>query len=92
MRVGVIVATMFGQKCQKCMEDRFETAMWYPEEVTKVGSRLFLANKEFLGAAQPVRSHSPPFLRRHRADCATARGPPLRKSEKPTSPRTLPSL
>ena len=36
VRIGVIVATMFGQKCQKCMEDRFETAMWYPEEVTKV--------------------------------------------------------
>ena len=27
---------MFGQKCQKCMDDRFEEPMWYPEEVAKV--------------------------------------------------------
>ena len=27
---------MYGQKCQKCLDERFEQAMWYPEEVTKV--------------------------------------------------------
>ena len=91
VRVGVIVATMFGQKCQKCMEDRFETAMWYPEEVTKVGSHFF-RNKELIGPAQPLRSDSPPFLRRHRPDSPTTRGPPIRQSSKPTSSRTLPSL
>ena len=38
IQIGVIVATMFGQKCQKCMDDRFEEPMWYPEEVAKVSN------------------------------------------------------
>ena len=34
--MGNIFAQMFGQKCQRCMDERFESPMWYPEEVTKV--------------------------------------------------------
>ena len=38
IKIGNIYATMYGQKCQKCIDERchFELAMWYPEEVTKV--------------------------------------------------------
>lgn len=42
VQIGVIVATMFGQKCQKCMDNRFEVAMWYPEEVAKVLHNLYV--------------------------------------------------
>merc|ERR1711935_1066970 len=40
IKIGNIYATMYGQKCQKCLDERFEQAMWYPEEVTKVLENL----------------------------------------------------
>lgn len=93
VRIGVIVATMFGQKCQKCMEDRFETAMWYPEEVTKVLSSYKLKNSVHCkGASQLIRPRPPPFLRRHRSHPPAARRPPIWEPAKPTSAWTLPSL
>ncbi len=34
---GVVLFKLFGQKCRECKSESFEHAMWYPEEVTKVG-------------------------------------------------------
>merc|ERR1711990_551261 len=39
--MGNIFAQMFGQKCQRCIDERFENPMWYPEEVTKVLENLY---------------------------------------------------
>ncbi|CAM1323703.1 RTP4 (predicted) [Pycnogonum litorale] len=33
---GIIKFKLYGQRCQKCNSNRFESAMWYPEEVVKV--------------------------------------------------------
>ena len=37
---GYVLFKLYGQQCQKCNNGRFEHAMWYPEEVVKVGDRL----------------------------------------------------
>lgn len=40
---GLVFFKLYGQKCQKCMDEkRFEAAMWYPEEVQKVYLILLL--------------------------------------------------
>jgi len=40
---GSVFFKLFGQKCQKCLPEQFEHAMWYPEEVIKVSTWLFLS-------------------------------------------------
>ena len=47
--MGNIFAQMFGQKCQRCMDERFENPMWYPEEVTKVPLNLYVFQSLSLG-------------------------------------------
>jgi len=37
---GVVYFKLFGQKCGKCKPEKFEHAMWYPEEVEKVIANL----------------------------------------------------
>jgi hypothetical protein len=40
---GVVYFKLFGQICQKCNDpNRFEYAMWYPEEVIKVVENIFV--------------------------------------------------
>jgi hypothetical protein len=38
---GVVFFKLFGQQCEKCSSGKFEHAMWYPEEVTKVVKNVF---------------------------------------------------
>ena len=49
--MGNIFAQMFGQKCQRCMDERFESPMWYPEEVTKVPYDFYLSDFHGLSVA-----------------------------------------
>jgi len=35
--LGLVLFRLFGQRCQNCSPKSFEHAMWYPEEVVKVG-------------------------------------------------------
>jgi hypothetical protein len=33
---GFVTFKLYGQQCERCKTDRYEQAMWYPEEVCKV--------------------------------------------------------
>lgn len=33
---GFVAFKLYGQQCERCKTDRYEQAMWYPEEVCKV--------------------------------------------------------
>lgn len=51
---GFIVFKLYGQKCDKCKTEKYETAMWYPEEIKKVLRNLFYKIGQVLyGAIQP---------------------------------------
>ena len=34
---GHVYFTLIGQKCSKCEDEDFVHAMWYPDEIVKVG-------------------------------------------------------
>ncbi|XP_003739785.1 receptor-transporting protein 3 [Galendromus occidentalis] len=38
---GFIAFKLYGQQCDKCKSGRFQSAMWYPEEVVKVLVNLY---------------------------------------------------
>lgn len=38
---GLVAFKLFGQQCQKCKSESYESPMWYPEEVFKVLVNLF---------------------------------------------------
>ncbi|XP_022245281.1 receptor-transporting protein 4-like isoform X4 [Limulus polyphemus] len=38
---GLVVFKLFGQQCDRCNSERYEHAMWYPEEVIKVLANVY---------------------------------------------------
>ncbi|XP_076320407.1 receptor-transporting protein 3-like isoform X1 [Tachypleus tridentatus] len=38
---GFVLFKLFGQQCDRCKLDRYEPAMWYPEEVIKVLANVY---------------------------------------------------
>ncbi|XP_023222079.1 receptor-transporting protein 3-like [Centruroides sculpturatus] len=54
MKQGFITFKLYGQICDKCNTGKYETAMWYPEEVNKVLRNLyFKVGQKLYGVKQP---------------------------------------
>lgn len=51
---GMVLFKLFGQQCESCKGDRYEPAMWYPEEVVKVLVNIYnRVGQVFYGFHQP---------------------------------------
>ncbi|XP_013416750.1 receptor-transporting protein 1-like [Lingula anatina] len=38
---GYVLFKLYGQQCNRCKSEKFEHAMWYPEEVIKVVGNVY---------------------------------------------------
>lgn len=43
--MGYVMFKLYGQQCQRCKNGKYEHAMWYPEEVIKVGIWIYKESK-----------------------------------------------
>ena len=41
MSYGIVAFKLYGQVCDRCKDQRYESPMWYPEEVQKVLINLY---------------------------------------------------
>jgi len=67
---GFVFFKLFGQRCQKCNTERFEHAMWYPEEVAKVLANIYnVVGETYYGFVRP------PFFKERRKGKPRAQHP-----------------